>query len=269
MNKGISSYLHTFVLLLWYIDSSFLMSLSKTGEQTKYVYEKFVLFKERQDIYSSEEKLQKEKFATANNSKAHKPRVSSEHRMLQSDDKFLLSEQQVTLDEVYISVKTTKKYHGSRLQLIVDTWFQFAKNQVSQIVMALLGNFSSVYTCNSALRKPNSGAWDLILGLPMHAGKNCNERLSMTSLNFFDWELDSPNKSTKVIYQAKKSSTFPFERCTTLIPSLFLKKWALSSFAYNSQKVNLISFTPKVFSSFPGLLPQLSTFDIVEIVYFT
>lgn len=35
------------------------------------------------------------------------------------------------LDDVFISVKTTKHYHHSRLPAIIDTWFQFARNQVS------------------------------------------------------------------------------------------------------------------------------------------
>ena len=34
------------------------------------------------------------------------------------------------LDDVFISVKTTRNYHYSRLPAIIDTWFQFAKHQV-------------------------------------------------------------------------------------------------------------------------------------------
>nr|XP_012149078.1 PREDICTED: fringe glycosyltransferase-like isoform X1 [Megachile rotundata] len=33
------------------------------------------------------------------------------------------------LDDVFISVKTTKHYHHSRLPAIIGTWFQFAKDQ--------------------------------------------------------------------------------------------------------------------------------------------
>lgn len=36
------------------------------------------------------------------------------------------------LNDVFISVKTTKHYHHSRLPAIIDTWFQFAKNQVRE-----------------------------------------------------------------------------------------------------------------------------------------
>lgn len=35
------------------------------------------------------------------------------------------------LDDIFISVKTTKNYHNTRLRLIVDTWFQLARDQVS------------------------------------------------------------------------------------------------------------------------------------------
>lgn len=35
------------------------------------------------------------------------------------------------LDDIFISVKTTKSYHDSRLAMIVKTWFQLAKDQVS------------------------------------------------------------------------------------------------------------------------------------------
>lgn len=34
------------------------------------------------------------------------------------------------LDDVFISVKTTRHYHHSRLPAIIGTWFQFAKDQV-------------------------------------------------------------------------------------------------------------------------------------------
>lgn len=35
-----------------------------------------------------------------------------------------------TLDDIFISVKTAKTYHESRLALILRTWFQLAKDQV-------------------------------------------------------------------------------------------------------------------------------------------
>lgn len=35
----------------------------------------------------------------------------------------------LTLDDVYISVKTTRKYHHTRLPVILNTWFQLAKDQ--------------------------------------------------------------------------------------------------------------------------------------------
>lgn len=34
------------------------------------------------------------------------------------------------LNDIFISVKTTKNYHDSRLALIIKTWFQLAKEQV-------------------------------------------------------------------------------------------------------------------------------------------
>ena len=37
----------------------------------------------------------------------------------------------IDLDDIFISVKTTKKYHNERLKLIVETWFQLARDQVS------------------------------------------------------------------------------------------------------------------------------------------
>ena len=37
----------------------------------------------------------------------------------------------ITLDDVFISVKTTKHYQNTRLPVILKTWFQLAKEQVS------------------------------------------------------------------------------------------------------------------------------------------
>jgi len=36
----------------------------------------------------------------------------------------------IDLDDIFISVKTTKKYHETRLKTILETWFQLAKDQV-------------------------------------------------------------------------------------------------------------------------------------------
>lgn len=38
---------------------------------------------------------------------------------------------QYNLDDIFISVKTTKNYHNNRLAMIIKTWFQLAKDQVS------------------------------------------------------------------------------------------------------------------------------------------
>ena len=38
----------------------------------------------------------------------------------------ILSDNTVTLDDIFISVKTSGKYHKSRLSSILDTWFSLA-----------------------------------------------------------------------------------------------------------------------------------------------
>lgn len=42
------------------------------------------------------------------------------------------------LDDIFISVKTTKNYHDTRLALIIKTWFQLARDQVSLDLFAFL-----------------------------------------------------------------------------------------------------------------------------------
>lgn len=37
----------------------------------------------------------------------------------------------INLNDIFITVKTTKLYHNTRLALIIKTWFQLAKDQVS------------------------------------------------------------------------------------------------------------------------------------------
>lgn len=36
----------------------------------------------------------------------------------------------IALNDIFISVKTSKKFHETRLKIILDTWFQQARNQV-------------------------------------------------------------------------------------------------------------------------------------------
>lgn len=37
----------------------------------------------------------------------------------------------ISLNDIFISVKTTKLYHDTRLDVIIKTWFQLATDQVS------------------------------------------------------------------------------------------------------------------------------------------
>lgn len=41
----------------------------------------------------------------------------------------------ITLDDIFISVKTTKHYQYTRLPIILKTWFQLAKGQVTIVVL--------------------------------------------------------------------------------------------------------------------------------------
>ncbi|CAH1984851.1 unnamed protein product [Acanthoscelides obtectus] len=43
-----------------------------------------------------------------------------------------------TLDDVFISVKTTKNYHRKRLPIILKTWFQLARKQVRSLENVIL-----------------------------------------------------------------------------------------------------------------------------------
>lgn len=48
-------------------------------------------------------------------------------------DKYV--EPSLELDDIFISVKTTKDYHDTRLSMIVKTWFQLAKDQVGLVAL--------------------------------------------------------------------------------------------------------------------------------------
>lgn len=48
------------------------------------------------------------------------------------------------LDDLLISVKTTKGYHDTRLEMITKTWYQLAKEQVGFFFSLLLIRFRSV-----------------------------------------------------------------------------------------------------------------------------
>ena len=54
------------------------------------------------------------------------------------------------LDDIFISVKTTKNYHDVRLAMIVKTWFQLAKDQVSSYFLCFpcfLHLFTFLFLC--------------------------------------------------------------------------------------------------------------------------
>jgi fringe protein len=41
----------------------------------------------------------------------------------------------IELDDLFISVKTTKDYHDTRLAMVIKTWFQLAKDQVKILLI--------------------------------------------------------------------------------------------------------------------------------------
>lgn len=51
------------------------------------------------------------------------------------------------LNDIFISVKTTKNYHDNRLALIIKTWFQLAKDQVSWRTCSALNPFHCCSCC--------------------------------------------------------------------------------------------------------------------------
>ena len=58
--------------------------------------------------------------------------VSGGHRELPSPSlrsRFKLAWPPVEQEDLFISVKTTKKFHKSRLDVVVDTWFQLARDE--------------------------------------------------------------------------------------------------------------------------------------------
>lgn len=53
------------------------------------------------------------------------------------------------LNDIFITVKTTKLYHDTRLTLIIKTWFQLAKDQVSWkcLITSFRSDFQVQCTC--------------------------------------------------------------------------------------------------------------------------
>lgn len=68
---------------------------------------------------------------TTGRTKTPRPRPTSDHELRQGSVTGTPKPPTTELDDLFISVKTTKSYHDSRLSLIIKTWFQLAKSQVS------------------------------------------------------------------------------------------------------------------------------------------
>lgn len=62
--------------------------------------------------------------------RTQEPRPTSDHELRQGSVTGTPKPPTTELDDIFISVKTTKNYHDSRLSLIIKTWFQLAKTQV-------------------------------------------------------------------------------------------------------------------------------------------
>ena len=51
-----------------------------------------------------------------------------------------------TLDDLFISVKTTKNFHSSRLDVIIKTWFTLAREQVTINLLKFNNCFKELYS---------------------------------------------------------------------------------------------------------------------------
>ena len=62
----------------------------------------------------------------------------------------LRKEEDISISDVYISIKTTVGNHATRVQLLLDTWFPLARGQVwfySDRMDQSLDNKTSMYAC--------------------------------------------------------------------------------------------------------------------------
>lgn len=64
------------------------------------------------------------------------------------------------LNDIFISVKTTKNYHDNRLALIIKTWFQLAKDQVGLFAIVTFAAF--LRTCSIIIRHCMPCTFDLL-----------------------------------------------------------------------------------------------------------
>ncbi|GAB1603080.1 beta-1,3-N-acetylglucosaminyltransferase radical fringe-like [Argonauta hians] len=55
--------------------------------------------------------------------------LATRHLKKFSTLRFNSNSRPTTLNDIFISVKTTEKFHESRLKIVLDTWFQYAKEQ--------------------------------------------------------------------------------------------------------------------------------------------
>lgn len=69
------------------------------------------------------------------------------------------------LNDIFISVKTTKNYHDNRLALIIKTWYQLAKDQVSWRTCSIL---PSLWPLFSAMAPHLGRLDDAHLRVPVH-----------------------------------------------------------------------------------------------------
>lgn len=53
------------------------------------------------------------------------------------------TEERLTLGDIFIAVKTTKRFHQSRMELLLDTWISQAREQVSVWIRTREGGFSN------------------------------------------------------------------------------------------------------------------------------
>lgn len=75
--------------------------------------------------------------------------VSSENVL--SNDLSQLSPKHLSLDDIFISVKTTRIFHQSRVEVILNTWFRLAKNQVCKVhsICKLVARFPRQSPCRT------------------------------------------------------------------------------------------------------------------------
>ena len=122
------SIFYALLLVIWVTSPNGLTNTDHNWDSSNSLDQNSIGFQERAVRSVADNKIDVQKTSQNGNNFNQIKDISFNNSI--EEKKKRVKQMRISLNDIFISVKTTKKFHSTRLDIILKTWFNLAKDQV-------------------------------------------------------------------------------------------------------------------------------------------